>query len=99
MALQRVQLEKDRTMLVADAQLLHDSTQELCSVRDALAEERSLLSSGLQHVRTLQQQASLEQAAVEQQKAAVADAESKLDQLQVQISEKKADLSKQSLKA
>jgi hypothetical protein len=99
MVQQRVQLDKDRAMLVADAQSLHDSTHELCSLRGAIAEEKNLLSTGLQHLRALQQQTSLEQTAVKQQSAAVADAEGKLQQLQVQISEKQAELSKQSLKA
>ena len=95
---QRVQLDKDRAMLVADAQSLHDSTYELCTLRDALAEEKNTLASGLQQLQTLQRQTSLEQTAVTQQVAAVADAEGKLQQLQLQISEKQAELSDQNLK-
>lgn len=98
MVQQRMQIDKDRAMLVADAQSLHDSTHELCSLRDALAEEKDMLSSGLQHLQTLQRQTSVEQTAVTQQVAAVAGIEGKLQQLQVQISEKQAELSEQNLK-
>ena len=98
MVQQRMQIDKDRAMLVADAQSLHDSTHELCSLRDALAEEKDMLSSGLQHLQTLQRQTSVEQTAVTQQVAAVAGIEGKLQQLQVQISENQAELSEQNLK-
>jgi chromosome segregation ATPase len=98
MAQQRAQLDKDRAMLLADAQSLHDSTHELCSLRNALVEEKDSLATGLQQLQALRQQTSLEQAAVSQQTAAVADAEGKLHELQVQISEKQATLSEQSIK-
>lgn len=79
-------------MLVADAQSLHSSTQELCSLRDTLVEEKDVLCEGLRHLQQLKEQASVEQ-------AAVADAEGKIHELNAQISEKQAELSDQNLKA
>lgn len=91
-------VESERQALLIDSQVLHASTQQLRELRNAVADEKQQVVATMQQLEETRSAIRAEELAAEARAAAVVATERKIDELRVKLSQKRSQLSNETVK-
>lgn len=91
-------VESERAAMLNDTKALHASTQQLRELRDTVAEEKAAVMERARQLEDARAAVRTEQAAAAAKTAAITGAERKIDELRMNLSQKRALISNETVK-